>query len=196
MARELGRDKKKTFILASLALVGLIVGVRTFMKDSGTPEAVAAVAPVEAVGGPDPMTAQFGPDLVMAIQSDPEADHRTDEYIKTINHDITRDLFGFDGSYFTPIAAEAPESVSGDPGSGEPTTKPAAAAIDWGAIIAQQSARLTLQSTITSDVAIVMINGRVLGLGDVIDGFKVMEITSGACCLEKRGFRVTLKMAN
>ncbi len=184
LSQELGRDKKKTFILAALLLVGVIVGVRTLGK-SGPDEASAA--PVMSEG--EMVIESLIPEQVglPATAESAEAARRTDDYIKAIDHNITRDLFVFDPAGFTPLALEQPRTDEA------PTDAPVETT-DWSALINEQIARLTLQSTINSDMPLVMINGRVLGAGEMIDGFEVVEIRSGECILTKKGVEVTLKM--
>lgn len=185
LSQELGRDKKKTFTLAALLLVGLIVGVRT-LGTSGPAEATAApvLAEVDTV-----IESVIAEQLAAPVTAESvEAARRTDDYIKAINHNITRDLFVFDPTGFTPLALEPSKTTEA------PTEDVAAATTDWAALVYEQSTHLSLQSTINSDMPLVMINGRVLGAGEMIDGFEVVEIRSGECILTKKGVEVTLRM--
>lgn len=178
----LARDKKKTIILTVLALVAVVMAAR-LLRTKGGP----ATATAETVAVVDD---QAGDAEELALRGLPI--HESDEYIKRIDHTITRDLFAFNQDHFTPVFTTPVETTD------EPTAAPAETRspprINWQEIITRQSRDLALQSTINSDIPIVVINGRVLGFGDVIDGFKVVRIDAGQCLLEKKGIKITLKM--
>jgi hypothetical protein len=60
--------------------------------------------------------------------------------------------------------------------------------------VLKQAKEMVLQSTMTSANPSAVINGRVLRLGEWLNGFQVVEISPRACKVEKRGVRVTLEM--
>ena len=184
---ELGRDKKKTIMLTLLALVAVVMAAR-FLRPKGGP----ATARAETAAIVDSQV-RDAKELVRSVARGLRI-HESDEYIKHIDHAITRDLFAFNQDHFTPLFTAPVETPDEDtPAPVVETIRPPE--IDWQEIITRQSRALALQSTINSDIPIVVINGRVLGLGDVIDGFKVVRIDAGQCLLEKKGIKITLKMS-
>lgn len=183
---ELGRDKKKTFILTVLAIVAVVMAAR-MLRTKGGP----ATATAETVAVVDSRQAGDAQEQALSVARGLPI-HESDEYIKHIDHTITRDLFAFNQDHFTPVPTAPVETTDEDTPAPAETTRPPR--IDWQEIITRQSRDLALQSTINSDIPIVVINERVLGLGDVIDGFKVVRIDTGQCLLEKKGIKVTLKM--
>ncbi|HDZ22789.1 hypothetical protein LCGC14_0321040 [marine sediment metagenome] len=182
---ELVRDKKKTITLTVLALVAVVMAAR-FLQTKGGP----ATARAETVAVVDSEVSD-AEELALSVAKDLRI-HESDEYIKHIDHTITRDLFAFNQDHFTPLPAAAVETTDEQTPAAAETTGPPP--IDWQEVITRQSRDLVLQSTINSDIPIVVINGRVLGLGDVIDGFKVVRIDAGLCLLEKKSITITLKM--
>lgn len=181
----LARDKKKTIILTVLVLVGVVMAARLLRTKGGPATATAETVAVvdDQAGDAEELALSVARGLLV---------HESDEYIKHIDHTITRDLFAFNQDHFTPVFTTPVETTD------EPTAAPAETTspprIDWQEIITRQSRDLALQSTINSDIPIVVINGRVLGFGDVIDGFKVVHIDAGQCLLEKKGIKIMLKM--
>ena len=187
LSMELARDKKKTVILATLVLVGAFVGIRVVTKGSGPAQAAAVTMEVDG-SVVLPEMAMAAP-LAFLVESDP----LDEEYLKQIDRDITRDLFAFDRSHYTPLAPEVLEVAVGD-GDAEGVELPAE--IDWQSIVTEQSQSLMLQSTIDSEIPIAVVNGRVLGNGDQIHGFTVVKINSTTCMIEKQGIQITLEMAD
>lgn len=177
---ELRRDKKKTALLAVLAMVAVIVVGRSLVGKS---------VPASAHGAPDPVTLT-SPVYSSEIQAVPVAATAAPKPVKlNLKSDITRDLFTADMDYFPP------EPVV------QAVPKPATMPVDEGevhanAIRAQATRSLLLQSTVCGVDSVAIINGLVLRLGDWITGFKVVEITSRTCTIEKDGVRVTLEMQN
>ncbi|MHC4562577.1 MAG: hypothetical protein ACYS8X_07380 [Planctomycetota bacterium] len=187
---ELGRDKKKTFILVTLLVVGLVVGVRVMKKDPD-PESALAGPPLGGMVAGDPSGSGAGP---LPPPPTDEKDETYYEYIKSISHDIRRDLFRFRKDHFIPVVVNVPDpDLPVDIDSDTPIE--AAPEIDWEKVITKQSRKFALESTIDSAAPIAVINGRMLSVGASLDGFRVVEITSGQCVVEKRGIHVTLKMA-
>jgi hypothetical protein len=60
--------------------------------------------------------------------------------------------------------------------------------------LAAEVANMVLQSTMTGPAPIAYISGRMVRVGDTIDGFSVLRIEDKAVTLEKRGFSVQLTM--
>ncbi|MHC4985872.1 MAG: hypothetical protein ACYTFO_06925 [Planctomycetota bacterium] len=184
LSTELAKDKKKTVILATLVLVGAFVGIRTFTKGTGPAKAAAlAMQADESIVPPEMAMASPG----FLVESDP----LDEEYLAQIDRDITRDLFAFDSSHYTPLTTEELRVVAAEDEDDEQPD-----AVDWEAVITEQSRSLTLQSAIDSDIPIAVINGRVLGQGDEINGFQVVHIDATSCTVAKQGVQITLNMAD
>ncbi len=185
LKEELSRNKKQTVALAALLAVGLFVGVRMLKKKPSS--ASAAPSTATALTGRGGQGASTG-GLMLPGSQDLPVDSERDAYIKSISHDITRDLFEFQADLYPPI--RPPEAELDSPS--ETADGPPGPAIEE--LVRARSAQLALQSTINSDTPIAVINGQVLALGDVIDGFRVVEIGVGLCVVEQAGVQVRLEM--
>ena len=188
LSMEMAKDKKKTVILATLALVAAFVGIRAFTKSSG-PAQAAAVMEAPEMGPVLPEMVMAGAPPAFLAESDP----LDEEYLAGIDRDITRDLFAFETSHYTPITSDVLQAVA-DAGDAEDVEIPDA--IDWDSIVTEQSKSLILQSTIDSEIPIAVVNGRVLGQGDEIHGFTIVEIGPTMCKVEKQGISIMLEMAD
>ena len=185
LAEEIGRDKKKTAMLAGLALVGIVVAFRAMNKGPRPAPVMASDAGLIAETS-DAMAVGLG-------AQGPFVSTLDEVYLQSIDHDINRDLFEFHSDFYTPLDPGVAEAVAEDNGTGGGGDEPA---VDWQKVILGQSEALDLQSTIDSEIPIAIINGLVVGHGDVIDGFKILDLRSGVCVIEKKGVRVTLTMAH
>lgn len=179
LKEELSRNKKQTAILGTLLLVGLIVGIRYLKKK---PDSAAAAASAVAV-----QPNVNGAGLLPSLQG-PKRTEQHDAYIRQISHDITRDLFELQHELYPIVKPLAPDPIADATG---PEGKVGPALEE---LVRTQAAELTLQSTIDSDIPIAVINGRVLSVGDVIESFRVVKITTGECVIERAGVQVTLKI--
>lgn len=185
LKEELARNKKQTALLTVLLVVGLFVGVRMLKKKPSS--ASAAPSTVTALAGHGGQGAPTGAPMLPGSR-DPIGDSERDTYIRSINRDITRDLFEFQTHLYPLIKPPEPE-LDGSPETVDGLPVPA---IEEH--VRARSARLALQSTIDSDAPIAVINGQVLVLGDVVDGFTVVEIGIGLCVVEQAGVQVRLEM--
>ena len=189
LAAELGRDKKKTVVLTIVMIIAVILVYTKLIKKKTPKVAVAAEVPAEVA---QPNLADVAPMMVI-VDRDPVAA----AYLKTLNHDIDEDVFQFKSEFFAPIVEDLPEEpveptdLGDDPG----TELSAAEKINWTAVITKQARDLQLDSLIASDDPVAIINGNFVGVGDTIEGFKVVEIVAGECTISKRGIRVVLRMA-
>jgi len=185
---DLKRDKKKAIVLTVLVVVGALVVGRTFIG-KGPPAAARADASPPATAAPStPAATPFNPGTA-ALPS--KAGLRRELYVSPAEYLFTRDIFVPNPDFFPPEQpAERPKPVS----ASGPGTRDKQAELE---AIQNQARSLVLQSTIISDQRpTAIINGRVLGVGDWIDGFEVMEITSHACTLAKNSVQVVLEMKN
>jgi hypothetical protein len=188
LAAELGRDKKKTVVLTIVMIVAVVLVYTKLIKKKSPKVATAAQA---AAAVPEPSLDPGMPALII-VDRDPIAA----AYLETLDHEIDEDLFQFKSEFFAPIPEELPEEPDDEMNLADlpktemsPTEK-----INWQAVITKQAQDLHLESLIASDDPVAIINGNFVGIGDTIEGFRVVEIVSGRCIIAKRGIRVALKM--
>jgi hypothetical protein len=184
MMTELARDKKKSAVLAVLLMVALFVGVR-MLKSKSTPETVEAAPSSIAADEPSLFIS------AASASDDSQSERERDLYIRQIDHEITRDLFGFRPELYQPV--KQPEPAQKDAHSPDkPPQVPVGKSLEE--IVQSEASGFVLQSTIVSASPKAVINEQICGLGDVIDGFSVIEIMPGACLLEKEGVQVRLQI--
>ncbi len=185
---ELRRDPKKASVFGVLAVVLLILCVREVANRVGSPRAGSAA------------TAQAGmPGDGMSLRR-PVAKTPGGADVQGGQSDLLTGMpsLSVDRDIFTPKETYFPINRPAKPG------KPVVATIVDPKVrqeavrrqVQAQAQTLLLQSTVTGAVSTAIINGRVLHVGDWINEFQVVEITSRYCRLEKSGIRVMLEMAN
>jgi len=181
LKEELTHNKKQTFVLGALVLVGLVLGARMFNKRPVPAKAAASVAEL-APNGASSLSS------VMPSGGVPTANTERDEYIRRISHDITRDLFEFHADLYPLVRPPQPRLPVPAAAPGQP---PGQATEE---LVRTRATKLVLQSTIDSQIPVAVINGRVLAADDTIDGFRVVEIRSGSCVVEQAGVQVRLEI--
>ena len=190
LAVELKRDTRKTFILGGLLVVAGIVAGRLIVKELTPAETYAGVS--AAGGGPGPSHAGLGTSVtVPAPPGRPTAGGASPaSYVQQLSHNITRNIFWPNPDFFPPepVVEPAKKVVTKVTVDARKETEAAIKAVRT------QAGTLALQSTVVSDEPTAIINGRVLRVGEWINGFKVVEITSHTCALEKKGVKVILAM--
>jgi hypothetical protein len=186
LVSELKRDKKKATILGVLAAVCAILCVRAYVKTAlpGSVEAAAVIAVSNAE-----REAENG----SAASSEGSDEAKRIKYVKQIDRRITRDIFAMRADFFPQAEAVIIKPVTTAQASQPAGPDPAE---QERVMIRDQARKLDLQSTITGDSPIAIINSKVLGIGDVHPetGFKVVEITTHSCTVEKKGVRVPLEL--
>lgn len=193
MGENLKHQKKNTVILAVLAVVAAIVGGRLLIQPASPAEADETATPVLQQGEADKTV-----DLPAPAPKTGQA--ARDEYIRQMERRVTKDIFAVDLALYVPINLPEPNK---SPNS-TPTTGPVTRARTRREIVRAQAKLLCLQMTIVSDTPTAIINGQVLGVGEIVnveneDGknplrFRVMRITSHACIVAKDGVTVELRM--
>jgi len=188
---QIRRDPTKTSILGVLTLVLLIVGVREVAKRVGSPKSGSAATArmLERRGGPSLRKAVPEPGQTASLEGPRDGSD-------TSTADMSR--LPVDRDIFTPKEAYFPTGQLDKAGK-----VVAATIVDANARkeaekrqVQAQAQSLSLQSTVVGSVSTAIINGRVLHVGDWINDFQIVEITSRYCQLEKSGIRVMLEMAN
>ncbi|GAF92048.1 unnamed protein product, partial [marine sediment metagenome] len=173
------RNKKQTFVLGALVLVGLVLGARVLSKRPASAKAAGPVA--ELV--PERASSLSS---IMASEAASTVNTERDEYIRRISHDIARDLFEFHADLYPLVRPPQPDLPVPAAAPGHP---PGQATEE---LVRTRAAELELQSTLHSEIPVAVINGRVLAVDDTIDGFRVVEIRSGSCVVEQAGVQVHL----
>lgn len=191
IAAEFRRDKKKSIALGLLLLVAVIMAIHLASEDSSPSRARAAAKAVVR-----PIRTE-GPSTPAARESGTRARWLSKQESRSA--EITRDIFAPNPAYFPPEQKPRTEAkVVREPGKGGATSKPAGPPVpdpkEVERTVLAQAGSLEVQSTIASDDPTAIINGVVLRRGDWINGFRVVEITAGACVVAKKGVKVTLRM--
>ena len=209
LVAELNRDKKKTTVLVVLALVALVLVLRLALHRPGprraragaVRSALVASGGVAGTGSPDLADQK---DLAAWLHRRRREDRdRRECYLAGLDRRIDRDLFKPNLEYF-PLADGA-----------EAACRQAAAGPGWFDAVRQyvlekqraqtqyldrvrgvraEARALSLTSTMLGASPAAVINGKVLRVGDVIDGFRLERIDSARCTLVKEGVRVELRM--
>jgi len=184
----LRRDLKKASILGVLTLVLLVIGVREVAKRAGSPKAGSAAT--AQVSGQLRVPSLRKP-VAKSAQADNLSSGRNGADASAMDMPrllVNRDIFTPNVAYFPVEQQDKPAQViAATTGALREAQKRQAQA---------QAQALSLQSTVVGLVSTAIINGRVLRVGDWINDFQVVKITSRNCQLEKSGIRVMLKMAN
>jgi len=183
LTAELKRDKKKTAVLALLVtVVAGIVGVRVLFNRPSPAKAggAAAVTAKRAKALNDSGTVPQ-PQVIRTGRK-----FRPGRFVRSTK----RDMFALNPDFFPPQSSstEAKLLTTTAPGQTDRETE--------RRLIQAHAQALVLQSTVVSADPTAIINGRVLQVGDWISGFKVIEITSHTCTIEKNNVKVILEMKN
>ncbi|MCL2701112.1 MAG: hypothetical protein FWE88_05405 [Phycisphaerae bacterium] len=178
---ELKRDRRRLAVVAVLLAVGIVVAVRAMILVGGPVSAQAASkrpAAAKSIAAAE-------------SQSHPTTAERA-EYISGINRNLTRDLFQPNEKFFpippapTPRVKESPVVMT--------TTAPSEDVhqeVLRRHTLAEARA-LKLHSTMSGSRTVASVNDQMLSVGDQIAGFRVTDIQSGSCTVEKNGVSVLL----
>ena len=168
-------SRQKLVMLGGVSVVGLAVGIR--MLSSGPKAAPAATVVPPAVpamvGSAAPLSQPAKPALMIAWPTD-----------------ITRDPFQSDLVF--PPAAPPPAPLPVEPKVDVPAVvTPVAPPVDLGALVAE---KIQLKGTVLGDRPIAMMNGRVYRVGEVLEGFKIVEIAKNQITVERDATRFVVKV--
>jgi hypothetical protein len=184
---ELRRAPTRAAVLGVLVVVFLIVGVSQVAKHVGWPKRSSAAArPGAAVPAPSKPTGGT------AKAARPESTGSLSELIGPARPRVSRDIFTPDETYF-PIKTKDPAAAAP---KAPKVLDPNAVAEAKRRETEARARALVLQTTVVGEFPTAMINGRVLRIGDAISGFKIVEISSRSCQLERNGIRVLLEMGS
>jgi len=187
---ELRADKRKAGLFAVLTVVAAFLAVRLAVTSGGgKPLPAKASASDTLVAVPVPCADS---DITVADRA-AEAKRQTEKrnkYIRELDPTIARDIFEPNHVFFPARESRA----------GQQNTKQAALTDEVSEnqrhekFIREQADALRLQSTILGSIPRAIINDRVLRIGDSIDGFEVVKITSQSCVVRKEEVEVHLGM--
>ena len=183
---ELKRDKRKTIILGVMFLAAVFVFGRLFLKSAKPSKAGGAVRATAVVTPPKTASAAAGTGAAARPFGAIDKKPRT-KVIPKINTTIDRDIFKLHLEFFPPDH-EVVHKVLPTSGPAEPDLKAKQREIQT------QARSLDVQSTIGGDSGAAIINGRVLRVGDEINGFRIVAITSNSCVVVKDDVKVQLVM--
>ena len=173
---ETRRDPKRAAVLGVLVVVLAVLAVRQFAKRAAPARAGAAVASAGAPAG----GAVGSPALVIEGLA---------EALPQRAAAVSRDLFTPNSGFYPSKQTEKPVLVV------KPVDDTAARRQAEIRTVQTQAQAMTLQSTVVGSVPTAIINGQVLRTGERINGFRVVDISTRSCTVEKGGLRVTLEMS-
>ena len=195
LTAELKRDKKKAIVLSALVVVAGIVAGRMLVQQAPPSKAGAAV---QNAAAQDSENDALDTRAMVIAKANADARSKANverkRYLTRIRHEFYRDIFQPNTNYFPPATNDVKTAGSVQV-MDEQAEKERLRKIEMQVIHAQAQA-LVLQSTILSSKPTAMVNDRVLRVGDWINGFKVVEIHSRSCVVEKKGVKIRLGMKN
>jgi hypothetical protein len=183
---ELKHDKKKAVLLGVLAIVAVALILQQVA--SATPAETSA-SPAPSPTGASASDADPGMDATASAARSralTDAARRRNEYLRTMDRKIQRDLFAPNRRFFAPPKEPTEEA---------PAKKtPEQIEQERREAIRMQAQALALQSTIVGTTPTAVIDGMVLRKGEWVGGFEVTEIKPRSCTVRKDGVSVVLKM--
>ncbi len=166
------QSRQKLVLLGGVSLVAVAVGIRLVSSGPKPAPAATVVPPFVAavVANGAPWLAPAKPALAITWPTD-----------------ITRDPFHSD-LVFPPAAPPPPPP---EPKVDVPVVAPAPPPIDLAALVQE---KIHLKGTILGDRPIAMMNGRVYRVGEVLEGFKIVEIAKDQITVERDVTRFVVKV--
>jgi hypothetical protein len=175
LVKTLKSDRKKALLLGGMVAVGMLLWGRLLLKQ--VPRTATAVPDVAAeVSGSDldlealAAVAEGRPVVRLELPTAPD-----------------RDLFEINPSHYNRTAAS-------DNADLEPNNRPGVSDDQEQRQLARLASGLRLQSVVLGTHPRAMINGRMLEVGQQIDGFTLLELDLRTAVLEIDGQRVRLRM--
>jgi len=174
---ELKADRKKAIALSSVLAIGLLLWGRLLISDE---------VPRVATAKPDrPVAASTSSPPTPA----PATTGRSDEAAVrlVVPEQPPRDLFSFDPSPYKPT----PENVERQSPSKLPVT-PADVSLATEQVV-QQARALQVQSVVIHGASPqALINGRLVGVGETIEGFEIVSMQERSIVVRKQGILVRI----
>jgi len=174
---ELKADRKKAIALSGVLAIGLLLWGRLLIRDEVPRVATARPEPVAvATPGPSPTPGrsanQKADDAVVELQ---------------VPDRPPRDLFSFDPSPYRPTLEHAARH-----GPSKLPVEPADVSLATEQVV-QQARALRVQSVVNSGAAPqALINGRLVGVGETIEGFEIVSMRERSIVVRKQGILVRI----
>jgi len=185
--REIRRDPKKAWVLGTLLV--LLGGICAWEVVSRIGPATAGAATPRPAGvaeradAPDPQDGDVSPWGGATPATGPALS-------APASRSVDRDLFTPNPVYFPPHRpGKAVAKVLNDGPTSEEREKARRRDVQ------AQAQSLALQSTVIGAEPTAIVNGRVLRAGEWINAFRVVEITTYRCVVEKDGVQVALELS-
>lgn len=201
---QLRAERKKAAILGVLALVMVVVFARAFLSSKPAPAEAGPVSGVSATPGnaAAPAPAAATPIAAAVLPADIER-----VVIAHLSRTVSRDLFDTDLRSVASPAESAEEQAS----RAAAATQPSKASVWWHRLLAgmaaqarrseagraaieSELAKLTLQGTILGPRPKAYISGRLVREGEIIGGFRLLNVFPRHVTLHKSGCNVRLTM--
>jgi hypothetical protein len=203
---DLVRDKRKTAVLLTLAVVALFVGMRAGIKTLSSD--AAEPRPADENLAADPGDESSEPPIRTDPAEDSKAAAARERYLAGLDRDIRRDIFK-PNTELLPSRSRAADNrmeVRVQPRehpiykrlsewlkNSRTTERERSARLE---AVRAQARGLKLQSVMLGPSSTALINGRVLKKGEWISGFQVQSIASDRCVVTRDGVEVTLYLSN
>jgi len=180
LKRELMADKKKATILATTAALGLLLWGRLLLQ--GAPRTATA---------DDQKAKQAAAALIAPAPAVPSDDEPAQPQREVQLADrVQRDLFAIRSNLF-PRFSEGPDSTWPGAKSGSfPTDESERRRL----AVLNEARELRLEGTLLGSIPRARINGRLIRIGESVQGFELVEIRSRELVLRKDGLVVVLEM--
>ncbi len=185
---ELRHDRRKATVLAVLT-VASFAALGNMLLGSSTPaRATAEILPPANYDSALAQTPELDMFDDMLAAKEPQSRHQA--YLKQAGHEIVRDLFEPNPEFFPPeqTPSESRPTVLAEESEHD------AVQSHRRAILADAQA-LVLQSTVISSTPKAIVNGRLMAVGEKINGFEMVAVTPRKCKLSKKGVIVVLKLS-
>ncbi len=182
IANEFSRDRTRSVVLG-FAVIVCIALLSKQMISSDVPKGAMA-------GNIQPTETQRS-----ARRFLPHSDRRNvapGHHVRGKHREITRDLFAADMDAFEPLSdgwksnSFVPATANAANGGSDIQKR----------LLRAQAKSLDLQSTMVSANPVAIINGRMLRIGEWINGFELTEITPRGCSVRKNGTTIMLDMSS
>lgn len=189
LVEQVRQNPGRAGLLAVLLLVMGVLWTRALLSGRGA----AVPAAAEASG-----VSQLSPAGPPARQI-PEATRRLQEWLRTPLVSASRNLFAIKLDYFPRAVAAAPQQSATPPATGfwDQLAKSMASRADEQRArrilvdnLKAAAAKLDLQSTMLGgNVPRALINGTIVGEGDVVEGFRILKIEARRVIVEREGVK-------
>jgi len=169
---QLLADTKKTIVMAITLAIGLLLWGRLLLKDP-------------------PRTALADPEVVQTSEDDDSSSlliERGKRVQVDLPEDLARDLFEIDPNRYKQTRSENFDPSQGK--SGQSLTD-RQIRIDR---VRELAMMLTLQSVVVGSRPQAIINGRLVNVGDTVEGFVLVSVAERSVVLKREGVKVRLGM--